>query len=206
MKIYQLTITINDLFAQVRMNPNQSIQQGQAIAALWDDWDVRGNKISDFVFSVGYNICKKTVFKELSERFSSIKSFDLQWTKNPKEITAKNISRLKWLPQETVDLKIIYTDKEMSLLPESSVKYTIEDDEIYIDSETLDGIAEMRGDLIIPRKKNKGFYFDKNEVQGFDFFKPKHTGGYLFCSENVKRFCEEREYTNVVFLEIGETI
>jgi hypothetical protein len=36
-----------------------------------------------------------------------------------------------------------------------------------------------------------------------DIFKPMDTN-YLFCTENVKEYCMEKEYTNIIFLEVGE--
>lgn len=130
-------------------------------------------------------------------------SFKFEIKKTDKEKTG-NITRLKYLPKENPNLKFIYTSIEIKLLPQSTVEF--EEDENgdkYIDE--IYGISELHGNMIIPREKGKGFFFNKNEINGYDFFKPLNTG-FLLCTEKVKEFCEKKRYTNVVFLEVGDII
>jgi hypothetical protein len=203
MLVYRVAVGLNSNYAQLRSNSNQIISKGNPIEIMWEDWGVAGNKINDFIFCVGFIYCKEDVAKELCEKFNTLKTFNIKWTNNPKELAAKNKKKLKWLPKEKPNLKILYTDTEKNILEKSTVTYTIRDGIKYIHK--MEGVSEIRGDRIIPREKGKGIYFDKNEINGINIFKPKNSG-FVFCDEIFKKHCKEKEYTNVQFLEYGEII
>ncbi len=159
MKIYQIKSNTGQGFAEIRTNPNQNIYEDEPIEAMWEDWTVTGNIVSDFVFSIGYLICKESVAVEICENFDFIDTYDLKMIKNPKELKAKNPSRLKWLPKTQNVLKILNTKIEIELHPNSSVDFEFRDGEKFISN--IEGISKFRGSIIIPREKGKGFYFDK---------------------------------------------
>ena len=197
-KVYQIEIQMSDEYAELRANPNQSIPNDKIFDVYWENWNVRGNLIADFVFCIYHNICKESVFETLQENFTGLKQAPLNFKKTPQEETAKNIKRLKWLPREFVPLVKIYTDVEIELLPQSTVTYEGEC------IKEINGISKQQGNLIIPREKDKGFFFDKASVKS-DFFKPTNTDFFL-CTERVKEFCEEQKYENVLFLEVGDIV
>jgi hypothetical protein len=186
-----LAVDTNSDYAQIRQNPNQSIKSGNPIKIMWEDWGVKNNIIGDFIFNIGYRMCKENVAIELCNKFNTLKTFDVKWTLNPKEINAKNKSRLKWLPKEDVNIKIIYTNTEIPISEKSSVKYEISDRKKYIPYKSLEGISKLQGDIIIPRERDKGFYFNKNDTKGLDVFSPEDTG-YIFCTEKVKNFVKKK--------------
>ena len=202
MKVYQIEVQMSDEYAELRPNPNQSIPNDKIFDVYWEDWNVRGNLIADFVFCAYHCICKESVFETLQENFTGLKQVPLNFKKNPKEETAKNINRLKWLPKVFVPLVKIYTDTEIELLPQSNVTYEIIDDVKFI--KEINGISKQRGNLIIPREKDKGFFFDKADVKS-DFFKPTNTN-FILCTERVKEFCKKQKYENVIFLEVGNIV
>ncbi len=203
MKIYQIASNTGQGFAEIRTNPNQNIYDNEPIEAMWEDWNVRGNIVSDFVFSIGYLICKESVADEICDNFDFIDTYGLKMIKNPKELKAKNPNRLKWLPKIEYTLKIINTKIEIELHTDSSVDFEFRDGEKFISN--IEGISMFRGSIIIPREEGKGFYFDKNLLEGIDVFRPKNSG-FILCTEKFKEFCENKKYSNVFFLEAGETI
>jgi hypothetical protein len=69
----------------------------------------------------------------------------------------------------------------------------------------FEGVAEFRGDLIIPREEGRGVFFSSKVVFGYDFFNLTNSS-HLLCTENVKQFCEEQKYENVAFLEFGDIV
>jgi hypothetical protein len=202
MKVYSLEIPINTNYAQLRASTDQEFEE-QKIDVWWEHWGVTGNEIKDFIHCNRLETCLEEIANELKINFRGISSFKFDIKKTEKEESG-NLKKLKYLPKENPNLKFIYTSVEIKLLPQSTVEFEEnENGKKYI--EEIYGISELRGDLIIPREEGKGFFFSKNDINGYDFFKPINTG-FLLCTERVKEFCEMRKYTNVVFLEVGNII
>ena len=53
--------------------------------------------------------------------------------------------------------------------------------------------------------KRQGLFFSSDVIGDFDFFTLINSG-FLLCTERVKEFCENNNYENVAFLEMGEII
>lgn len=151
------------------------------------------------MFCGAINVCKTSVFELLKENFKELKGVDLCYNKTKKELEAKNIKRLKWLPKEEISLTVFYSPISFDCLPQS----TIERDERGIVN--LSGIAEKRGGIIIPREQGKGLFFSSNLVINYKFFSLKNSA-FLLCTERVKEFCENNNFKNVVFLEMGDIV
>ncbi|WP_404811895.1 hypothetical protein ACIRNY_09390 [Capnocytophaga canimorsus] len=199
MKVYKLANYVNSKYAILRPSNKQNVRDVDTLDVWWDDWCSGGNKIGDFVFCYGVKICRKSVFNLLSDTFQSLKMVKLDYKKTEKELKAKDIKKLKWLPQETVDLVAFFSPKFIDCLPQSSV---IRDNE---GIDEIIGVEELRGNIIIPREQGKGLFFDNKQIQNHDFFTLGGTN-LLLCTEKVKEFCENQNYENVVFLEMGEII
>ena len=135
-----------DGFALLRPSNEQYIKEVDVLDVWWDDWCSGGNKIGDFVFCGAINVCKTSVFELLKENFKELKGVDLCYNKTKKELEAKNIKRLKWLPKEEISLTDFYSPISFDCLPQS----TIERDERGIVN--LSRIAEIRGGIVIPRE------------------------------------------------------
>ena len=159
----------------------------------------RGNKIGDFMFCGTINVCKTSVFELLKENFKELKDVDLRYNKTQKEPKARNIKRLKWLPKEEIPLTAFYSLISFDSLPQN----TVERDERGIVN--LSGIAEIREGIVIPREQGKGLFFSSNLVSNYDFFSLKNSA-FLLCTERVKDFCENNNFKNVVFLEMGDIV
>ena len=199
MKIYRIQAHTIDKYAQLRPNPNQNFRKDKSIDVWWDDWGVTNNLIGDFVFCYGINVCKSSVFEILQNNFIELKDVPLRINKTEKELTSKNLKRLKWLPKEEIPLTIFFSPKQFNCLPQSTI--TVSERGI----EKMEGVAELRGNLIIPREESKGLFFSSEIVFSYDFFTITNSN-VLLCTERVKKFCEEQKYENIVFLEYGDII
>ena len=200
MKIYKITnIVGNEGFACMRQSNKQYVREVEVLDVWWDDWCSGGKKIGDFVECLGANICKVSVFEELHKHFEGLKAVPLRINKTQKELKAKNPKRLRWLPQEEVPLVAFYATECFDCLPQSTIVRGERGIEEFV------GVADLRGDILIPREEGKGIFFSKEVVGDYDFFTLKGSGLQL-CTERVKTFCEAQGYENIVFLEKGEIV
>ena len=103
------------------------------------------------------------------------------------------------MPKEDIPLTAFYNPISFDWLPQSTIKR----DERGIVN--LSGIAEIRGGIVIPREQGTGLFFSSNLVSNYDFFSLKNSG-FLLCTERVKEFCENNNFKNVVFLEMGDIV
>lgn len=202
MKIYEITSRVNGEggFAVLRPHNNQNVKEVPCLDVWWDDWCSGGDKIGDFVNCFAVPVCKKSVFDILSAHFKALKSVEVRINKTEKELKAKNIKRLKWLPKEEIPLTAFFSPREVACLPQSS--FLIEEGR----SMRLGGVAFQKGGEIIPREEGKGLFFSPEAVGDFDFFTIKEMNLLLLCTERVKLFCEKQNFSNVLFLEMGEII
>ena len=203
MKIYKIRPRSNPIYASIHAQMRQPFEQGERIRVTWNDYLSKANVIPAFLYS-SYVICKREIAKELKQKFESLEIGELEWHKNPKEIVAKNIHRLRWLPKEEVDLVHIYSKINIPILPQSTVIMSKGNDgkdwiKDYIGEETLFGTKHT------PRELGKGIFIDKRELGDFDFFRIEKST-FLLCTENVKEYIEKRGFSNVVFLEVGDVI
>ena len=203
MKVYRLTADIDRKYAQIHSQMEQEPKEG--ITVMWDDWLVKGNIIPDFIFSV-YSISKTKIIEDLQNRFNGLEKIKLLWEKNPKEEVAKNIHRLKWLPKEKVDLSAMITTAQIPFLSQSTVVYSMDSGgKKYIDK--VIGIENYYGGNLLPRESGKGFFFDKKAISDYDFFTPIDIPNTrIYCTEKVKLYIQDKEYTNVYFIEVRDII
>lgn len=199
MKIYKLANYVNNEYAILRPSNTQNIKQVDILDVWWDDWCSRGNKIGDFVSCGAINVCKTEVFEMLVENFKELKNVKLRYNKTEKELNAKNVKLLKWLPKETVPLTAFFSPISFDCLPQSTIVTNERGMIKFI------GVAELRGNLVIPREQGKGLFFSSDVIGNFDFFTLTNSG-FLLCTERVKEFCENNHFENIVFLEVGEII
>ena len=200
MKIYKITTYVGKRgFACLRPSSKQNLKQTDMLDVWWDDWCSGGNKIADFVDCYSINVCRLSIFLTLKEHFKELIGVTLRYNKTEKELKAKNIKRLKWLPQEEIPLIAFYSPKSFDCLPHSTIEFNSKGMIKFI------GIAEMKGEEIIPREIDKGLFFSSQVLGDFDFFTLTNSN-HLLCTERVKKFCEESNFENVCFLEVGDII
>ena len=203
MKIYKIRGGNNPIYASIHAQMGQPYEKGEYIKVTWNDYHSKGNVIPDFLYG-GYIVCKREIAKELKQKFESLEIGELEWYKNPKEIVAKDIRRLRWLPKEEVDLVHIYSKKYIPILSQSTVIIEKKaNGEEYIDSYI--GVESIIGEKHILREKEKGIFIQQKEIKNFDFFRIEKSYP-LLCTENVKEYIEKRGFSNVLFLEVGDVV
>lgn len=202
MKVYRISVGINSKFAHIHAQMGQNLLNG--IKVMWDDWLAKGNVVPDFVYSA-YTICKKEVAKDLNDKFKGLSIANLSWEKNPKELCAKDRNRLKWLPKETIEMVSVFTLVDVPILSQSTVKYGISGLTGRDCIKEILGSAKVHGDSIIPREKDRGLFFSQKDIGDYAFFKPVNTF-FLLCTEAVKEYIESKQYSNIIFLEVGDII
>ena len=203
MKIYKIRGGNNPIYASIHAQMGQPYEKGEYIKVTWNDYHSKGNVIPDFLYG-GYIVCKREIAKELKQKFESLEIGELEWYKNPKEIVAKDIRRLRWLPKEEVDLVHIYSKKYIPILSQSTVIIEKKaNGEEYIDSYI--GVESIIGAKHILREKEKGIFIQQKEIKNFDFFSIEKSYP-LLCTENVKKYIEKRRFSNVLFLEVGDVV
>ena len=181
MKIYKIRGGNDPIYASIHAQMGQPYEKGEYIKVTWNDYHSKGNVIPDFLYG-GYIVCKREIAKELKQKFESLEIGELEWHKNPKEIVAKDIRRLRWLPKEEVDLVHIYSKKYIPILPQSTVIIEKKaNGEEYIDSYI--GVESIIGAKHILREKEKGIFIQQKEIKNFDFFSIEKSYP-LLCTEN----------------------
>ena len=205
MKIYKFYTGLASKYAHIHAQLGQDTSIGSKIKVMWDDWLAKGNEVPDFVFGM-YIICRKSIALELKKNFNGLDYLDFQWTENPKEIIAKDKKRLKWLPNEKVELCALISKVDFPYLSQSTL-------ELGISGQTgesgwikkIIGSASLKGTTITPREEGKGIFFSEDIVSNYDFFTAEKSS-ILLCTERVKKFIEYEKYSNVFLLEVGEII
>lgn len=202
MKVYRIAIGMNPNFAHIHAQMGQILSKG--IEVMWDDWLAKGNIVPDFIYS-SYITCKLGVSKDLERNFQGLSIAHLKWEQNPKEICAKNKNKLRWLPKEKVEIVALFTNITVPILPQSTVKYGISGVTKKDCIKEIIGSAKVHGDNIIPRETNKGLFFCEKDVGEYSFFKPMNSS-FLLCTEVVKEYIEKKQYSNILFLEVGDIV
>jgi hypothetical protein len=65
------------------------------------------------------------------------------------------------------------------------------------------------GDVIhsrLPRLNGAGIFVSATQLRGVSFFFVRELYGWVFCTDKVKKFIDDAGFTNVDFLEYGETL
>jgi len=206
MKIYQL-ITISDSqYAHIHAQMGQDVSSCKKLKVTWDNYLAKGNRISDFCHS-SYIICLRSIALDLMSKYNGLTCIELLWDKNPLEIISKNRRRLKWLPTEYVDYVHLVSTIEIPVLNISTVKYepSIINGEPCISE--MFGVSEysLAERQVTERKPQMGIFIESTLVENYDFFRPVNTP-ILLCKESVKNDLMIKQYTNLIFLEVGEII
>ena len=60
-------------------------------------------------------------------------------------------------------------------------------------------------DLYFPRTPGKGLYISDSVLEGSDIFRIHEFPAWIFCKDTIKNFMTDQKFTNVSFLEYGES-
>ncbi len=187
------------------------------------EWEPEVVSIGDFTWSFGsseYIIVKQEVGEILRKRYGGIELRPIEMFQNPKLKHPKRMTRRTkpriWLPYEGPPLCELFVtawveaDIQRSTItavgkhPNYDImRYKIEGDEridTHYDMNTKQLIKTR-----IPREPGKGIYIAVNALKKIDIFRVTQLPGWTFCKDTVRQFILDNKFTNIDFLEMGET-
>lgn len=182
------------------------------------EWMPGSEVIGDFVWAHGHVVVKASVIEALSERFHGAEAGPIEMWQDPRLHRPRRVTRRTkprvWLPYEgppLVELVVpatVKADESRSTLKDHWVCH-----ECGRPSGEVPGIERKWGDHLIsggitfqasPRQPGVGYLISSKEMGGLDFVRLYQAGGLILLTAPVKRFIEEREYSNIDFWEVGE--
>jgi hypothetical protein len=207
---------------QVNMWTDLKIDAEGNIDPLIMEWEPDSDIVADFTWPA---LASKIVVTEvvgvaLLERFHGFKLGPVEMVQNtPLEKLQRQCQRGKkrvLLPYEgpklvnlfvtkwvNVDLKRSSLQKEV-LNTTGKIRYTAEGVEEYYsrwNPETKD-LSHFHN----PRVPGKGVFVDNSELNDADIFHIHEIPAFIFCTDPVKVFIEDKGYSNVRFLEYGDVM
>ena len=174
------------------------------------EWKEGSDSIADFTNAYGRIVIKESVANELMLEFNGGKKTSLQFSQHPNlfkpKVLKKRSPKTIWLPYSGPPICELRASVVIPFHPKSTIK--IEEQCEMCGSivyEEFEGIEVKDSHKHVPRIEGKGLFFDQNDLEGIDIFRPRDTG-MLLCSEKVKDYIEDKQFSNVEFLEVGETV
>jgi len=169
-------------------------------------WEEGSDQIGDFTSATGLLAIKKTVLNLILQHFKGLESFPINFISNPRYKRSTKSRPLISFPYQGPELVEIRAFYEIPLHSDSSVE--IEECCKKCNRVTYKkfvGIEEKNSSKHRKRIPGMGFFFNAEDRNDYDFFKPKDTG-FILCTDDVKNFIIRKKFTNIDFLEVGEFV
>ena len=186
------------------------------------EWMPGADVIGDFSWdeSGTWPILQEQVLNELAARFRGFAAAPVEMTESPKvrrpqRITKRTKPRV-WLPYTGPTLHQLWITKIVPIdLEKSTVRLVrqcatcgreryelcgAEHKEPYWDREQRVYVRLRK-----PRDPGEGLFVREIDLERVDMFRVKEFDGWKCCTDRAKDFIEEHGYTNVDFMELGET-
>ncbi|MCH8806240.1 MAG: hypothetical protein IH986_09155 [Planctomycetes bacterium] len=157
----------------------------------------------------------------LRERFTGFELGPVQMIQNPKlkrssRVTKRTKPRV-WLPYEGPELHELWVTRDVPMDGERTTAHLVKRcASCGCERYELDGAENIEGHwdrerrtylrMRKPREQGKGVFLRKRDLGDADIFYLREFCGWVFCTDRVKRFIEERGYTNIDFFEMGEVV
>ena len=175
------------------------------------EWDEGSDRIADFTNAVGAIVTKEAIADELMARFKGlakrkIEFFDHPDLRRPAPGSRRAKEKRVWLPYQGPPLCELVFTHTVGLLEQS----TVEIESVCpacgrIVYASIEGIEEYQGPRRRRRKRGAGFFVSPESLAGHEVFRPRDTL-YQLCTTGVRKFIEQRKWTNIEFLEAGEIV
>jgi hypothetical protein len=218
MKIWSLEDPENHYFGGAEIlgafiTPRPKYGRGIRTSPLIIRWDGQAKVAGDFTFPgiIHEVMVKRSVGEELLQAKHS--GFEL----GPVEVRNRDGKSLRRvLPEglrhdfaEVIIRKIIPLEKTESKftteLNRGKIYYKMPGI-AYITATNYEKVNEPLNRVFIPREKDKGFFVPEDLLDGRDLFRVSEFEGWNLCTDRFRDYVLERGYTNVSFLEAGDTI
>jgi hypothetical protein len=187
--------------------------QQPLILEWWPDSAIVG----DFTWPGARVVVRADVMSELSRHFKGAESGPLEMWQNPrlkrpKRVTKRTTPRV-WLPYEGPPLVELWVSAWVTIDETRSSLVGFKCSACGFIRGTIDGVEEKPGDVTgqglarehIRRRPRAGLLIPRAALQNCDIFRASQAERWVLCTEPVKRFIQERGYTNIDFWEVGET-
>lgn len=188
------------------------------------DWDVGSDLIGDFTWVAAHQAM--VVTQRLAQQFerwglngyhlAPVEMSQEKGLKRPTRLT-KRTKRRVWLPYEGPPLYQLVVDSvvDVDLVISTTHLRTQGCDVCGWHDRVADGVEDWdhvydptRNEIVYthaPRRPGKGIYVESSRLRERQFFQLSNIRTWPLCTEPVKRLVEESAFTNVAFLEWGET-
>ena len=176
------------------------------------EWEEGSDVVADFVNVLGLIIVREPIAATLVSRFRGwtkypIELFDAPRLHRPARVTKRTKKRV-WMPYEGPPLVELFVTHEVSLLPQSTVRFEKEcavcGGRTYVRN-GFEGVEHRQGSKHNARLVGNGLFVAHDELKGCDVFRPRSTGLTL-CTDAVRDFIVAERYSNVEFFEYGDVI
>jgi len=184
-------------------------------------WKPGSDILGDFTWIGTYMVMTEAVMNALLSRFSGFEAGPVEMIQDPKLRPPKRITKRTkpriWLPYAGPTLYEVWKTSWVSAdLARSTIDlvndcttcgtkdYRVEGLEKYVPARDL-----RTGELSprrIPRVPGAGIFLRSRDLGGASIFGVSQLRGPTLCTEQVKAFIEEQQYTNVTFVEVGDVI
>jgi hypothetical protein len=235
MKIWRLMDPVDHNFAKAGLRGTWEPKGGQDVCPectstkqrrakpLIFEWEPGSDVIGDFVWAgFAQDVAIKVhVFEELHQRFRGFEQGPVEMIQDPKlkkptRITRRTKPRV-WLPYEGPPLYDLWVTSWVHVDLQRTTANLVKDCSTcgYQQYEIF-GIERRRTQYdtdrmelvwtVSPRVAGKGLFVNEVDLNGADIFRVHELAGCILCTDRVKRFIEDRELTNVTFLDYGDVI
>ena len=181
-------------------------------------WEPGSALVGDFVWpGVGEVVCRDGVLRALQEAFAGIEPGPVEVVDDPGPVRGKRRRPRVELPYKGPPLLEIWPGREVSLDPaRSSAELEHRCATCAAEQWIFTGLArwEVRWDpvalagerVLVPRTPEAGLFVSEAELAGADVFALREAPAWRLCTDRVKAFVEAGGFTNVCFLEVGDTV
>ena len=193
-------------------------RQGRAQPLILE-WQPGSSVVGDFTWP-GFDddvVVTERLFNELRARFGGFESGPMRMVQDPKLKRTPRAEPRVWLPYEGPPLVELWVTAWAHMDPErSSVEferrcgtcgrefwdlYGVERWDSDWDAERME-LVDSHSD----RLPSAGVFVPEAELEGADIFRVHEFSGWMFCTDAVREFVLSRGFTNVSFLEMGDTV
>ncbi|EMO31374.1 hypothetical protein LEP1GSC175_2351 [Leptospira santarosai str. HAI821] len=181
------------------------------------EWESGSDKIGDLLGpEMGRLVVRRTVFDTLFERFGGIQAEEVEMFQDSRLKPSQRKKRV-WLPYVGPELVELKTEATLPLSHLTTLDVAYRCEECGLEIYNMSGIErkESRWDTkqlklvpyVEPRVPGKGLFVELSKLESASpIFRVERYTQMILCTDEVKRFVEERGYTNVDFLNYGTII
>ncbi len=191
------------------------------VPPLTIEWLPDSDVVGDFVWAAGDVATTQRVRTVLQPRFQGFEFESvLMWQKpslRPPQYTSKRTKPRVWLPYHGPPLSELWVtawlhaDLGRSTIREVSTCSTCGHKEYRIEGVEVRKhrwVPDTKNLVLVhtPRQEGKGLYVAANGLEGADIFRVFELPAWIICTSEVRMAIEDRRFTNVSFLEVGDAV